>query len=240
MSDIEPPQPTASAVIVAAGSGKRFGDPHKSFVDLCGRPLVSWSLDAFQSAPSIGEIVLVVGDHTADAGSALLQSNEWPKLRLVVRGGERRQDSVTNGLAATNPESDVLVIHDGARPLVTIDLIEAIVSAAAESGACLAAVPVTDTLKEVGPDDLVVRTIPRESVWAAQTPQGFQRRILLEAVDEMRTSDLTFTDEAGLLESLGRAVAIVPSDPANIKVTTPSDLQLAEFLLTIRRERRHE
>ena len=173
------------------------------------------------------------------AGSDLLLSNEWPKLRQIVLGGLRRQDSVAHGIEATSSETEIILIHDGARPLVTPVLVEQVIASAASHGASLAGIPVTDTLKLVGPDDSILQTISRESVWAAQTPQAFQRTILMSAYQDAAAAGATFTDEAALLESVGQSVQIVPGDSSNIKVTMPADLRMAEFLLASRNERSH-
>jgi 2-C-methyl-D-erythritol 4-phosphate cytidylyltransferase len=148
----------------------------------------------------------------------------------LVTGGLRRQDSVAAGVAAVSPLSDVVLIHDGARPLATAALFDACAHEARRSGAAIVAVPVSDTLKQVA-DLTIGATVSREGLWGAQTPQGFRRDFIQGAIERTRIMDNEFTDEASLLEALGQPVRIVPGDRTNIKVTHPEDLELVDALL---------
>ncbi len=218
----------ASAVVVAAGKGTRLGDPAKTMLPLAGRPMLAWSLDHLEQAEEISEVVIVVGDHTRAAVEALVADHRWPKVRTVVVGGERRQDSVLAGLRATDPTADVVAIHDGARPLAPAALFDAAVRAARADGAAIAAAPVADTLKRVV-DLTVTSTVDRTGLWGAQTPQALRRDLLLDLFH--RVGDRDVTDEASLCEAMGVPVTIVPSDATNLKVTHPGDLVIAEALL---------
>ncbi|MFM9106980.1 MAG: 2-C-methyl-D-erythritol 4-phosphate cytidylyltransferase [Chloroflexota bacterium] len=226
---------TAAAVIVAAGRGTRLGVPAKTLLPLAGRPMLAWALDAAQSAPSVGAIVVVAGEHTLAAIRDLALGGGWPKVTAVVPGGERRQDSVLAGVAATPEDADVVAIHDGARPLATPDLWEAAIAAAREHGAAIAAVPVSDTLKRAA-DGRIAATVDRAGMWGAQTPQAFRRAVLLDIF--ARANGGEATDEARLCEDLGIPVAIVPGSPENLKVTHPGDVAMAGALLAARAGKR--
>jgi 2-C-methyl-D-erythritol 4-phosphate cytidylyltransferase len=211
----------AVALLVAAGSGERLGAGRpKAFVSLAGRPMLEWSLDALRAA-GIAEIVIAVPPgESAPAGTE------------GVPGGVTRSASVRAALAAA-PPGDV-VVHDAARPLVTPDTITATLAALADADCAIAAAPCTDTVKEAGPDRIVTATLDRSRLWAIQTPQAFRRAALeraLAAGDEVLAEA---TDDAWLVERTGGTVRVVESTPANLKVTTPHDLRIAELLLADR------
>jgi 2-C-methyl-D-erythritol 4-phosphate cytidylyltransferase len=207
----------------------------KLFANLAGRPLLARVLARFQESPLVERIVLVLSAANLERGRALAEEEGIDKLTAACEGGPRRQDSVRLGLEALGPCEWVLV-HDGARPLVTTELIERGLAAARETGAAVAAVPVADTVKLAAPDGTVERTLDRGRLWAAQTPQVFRYDLLLRAHREVTTDPSTalragFTDDAAMLETLGLPVRLYEGSPANIKVTTPEDLRLAEALL---------
>jgi 2-C-methyl-D-erythritol 4-phosphate cytidylyltransferase len=226
---------TAAAIIVAAGKGQRFGDPGKSFVPVLGKPMAGWSLQAAAAACSIDEIVLVCGEHSHAAATALLQRIRIAKSVRLVLGGARRQDSALAGIRAASGDVDVVAIHDAARPLVTSSLFDAAVAAASLYGAAIAAVPVSDTIKRVV-GDLVVETIPRDSLVNVQTPQAFRKALLLDVFAEAEKVGRSATDEASLVEAAGGVVWVVPGFPENLKVTHPADIVLVEALLRARHE----
>lgn len=218
------------AIVVAAGRGERMGGARpKAFLDLAGEPLLLHSARAFEAAPSVDAIVAVVpGEHTARADALL---RPLRKLRGVVAGGERRQDSVWEGLRqAPDGFEGVVLVHDAARPLVEIALIERVAAVARERGAALPVTAVTDTVKRVR-DGLVEGTEPRDALVAAQTPQGFLYRVLADAYKAARGDGVVVTDEAMAVERAGRAVAVVEGSPVNRKITRPEDLEWAEAAL---------
>jgi 2-C-methyl-D-erythritol 4-phosphate cytidylyltransferase len=218
------------AILVAAGQGERMraGRP-KAFVELAGRPLLVWSALAFEAAPSIDQIVVVVPREQVDLARELLRPVS--KLLGVVEGGERRQDSVEQGLRLVPRGFDGLVlVHDAARPLVREALVEAVGQAAAEVGAAVPVVPLVDTIKSLS-GGRVTGTVDRSALGAAQTPQGFRYPLLREAYDAAYRDRVTVTDEAMAVERLGRPVAAVPGAASNRKLTTPEDLAWAEDLL---------
>ena len=223
-----------TAIIAAGGRGQRFGAGQpKQLVEIGGEPILARSVRAFATHPAVAEVIVALPDDLATNPPAYLRV---PGVR-VVAGGARRQDSVANAFRAASPASDVIVIHDAARPFASADLIARTIAAASESGAALAALASRDTVKLVSgadPAEIVHRqyvreTLPRESIYLAQTPQAFRRDILAAAM--MLTEDAT--DEAALAERAGHPVRIVDGEPTNIKITAPGDLALAEAILRI-------
>ena len=214
------------AVIVAAGKGERMGEVDKLFALLGGKPLLARATQAFQKCRLVEQIVVVVSGEKEELCRRLVAGGEWSKVSNVCLGGRRRQDSVAAGLKQLN-NCHWVVIHDGARPLVTVDLIERGLEAAKETGAAIAAVPVTDTIKLAGDDRIVHQTPPRQNLWAVQTPQVFRLDIISEAYKKANDD---VTDDASLVEQLGYKVKLYPGTYDNIKITTPEDMALAEVL----------
>ena len=205
----------AIAVLVAAGRGERLGaERPKAFVMLGGKPMLQWSIDAL--APAVEHVVV-----------ALPAGADAPPGTIGAPGGEHRSQSVRNALRAA-PAGDPVVVHDAARPLITAELVaDAIAALDADHDAAIAAAPVSDTVKEVEGDE-VRRTVPREHLWAVQTPQVFRRATLERALDVSDDVLARATDDAWLVERIGGRVKVVPFPPDNIKVTSPFDLEIAE------------
>jgi 2-C-methyl-D-erythritol 4-phosphate cytidylyltransferase len=218
-------QPKVGAIIVAAGSSRRMGGIDKVFVPLGGKPALFWVLDAFEGCDSIDQIVVVVNAKNIEKCRKLVAEERWSKVSDICAGGRRRQDSVAAGLKRLN--CDWVVIHDGARPLVTKDLIERGLEAAEETGAAIAAVPVTDTIKIADDDRMVHQTPPRQNLWAVQTPQVFSVDIIARAYEQTKGE---VTDDASLVEKLGYKVKLYMGSYDNIKITNSDDLALAEAL----------
>ena len=216
-----------AAIIVAAGEGKRMGGMDKVLATLDGEPILLRATRPFQECQLIDQIVVVVSGDKEQKCRRLVTGREWAKVTDVCIGGQRRQDSVASGLQQLR-DYEWIVIHDGARPLLTIDLIERGLEAAQETGVAAAAVPVTDTIKEVNGDGLVSRTPPRQNLMAVQTPQVF-RFDLIQIAHRQDCGDVT--DDASLVENLGHRVKLYPGSYDNIKITTPADIILAEALL---------
>jgi len=222
------------AVLAAGGSGVRLGGAlPKQFLELAGRPLLAHTCERFARCPSVSGMVLVLpAEGFAEHRDRMHAWADGTKLLAVVPGGRARQDSVWNGLQAIPSALDgVVLVHDGARPLVSEALIEATAEAAARYGAAIAAVPVQDTLKEVGADDVIQRTVDRRRLYRAQTPQGFRSEILRAAFERAIADGFYGTDESALAERIGVAIHLVPGSEKNIKVTTAEDLLLAEHYL---------
>ena len=222
---------SAAAIVVAAGASRRMGRD-KLLLPVAGRALLAHTLAAFEACAVVDEVVVVLAASNAEDVLPLLGS--FAKVSRTCMGGRRRQDSVRAGLH-TIAAREFVVVHDGARPLVTPALIEAGVAAARETGAAAAAVPVVDTLKESDGHGVVRRTVPRADLWAVQTPQVFRYQVLLRAhnaaIEEV-------TDDCALVEAIGVPVKLFPGSVANLKVTTPDDLMIADAILRARKSRR--
>jgi 2-C-methyl-D-erythritol 4-phosphate cytidylyltransferase len=226
----------AVALIVAAGRGERlgFGRP-KALIPLCGRAMLEWSVDALRAVPAVTQIIVAL---PADAlGCA-------PDGTVAVAGGSVRSESVLRALGAAAGDSDpVVVVHDAARPLATPALFERALAALSESGAdaVIAALPVSDTIKEVAPGSTaVLRTLERPRLWAVQTPQVFRREALAQAMAAASAQALeAATDDAWLIEQAGGTVHVVPGEATNLKITVPADIRLAELILAERSDAAH-
>ena len=214
------------AVIVAAGSSSRMAGIDKVWALLGDRPILARVVGVFQNCVAISQIVIVLSQSNLKKGEQLVAEYGLSKVTGICQGGRRRQDSVFTGLSRLNQCSWV-VIHDGARPLVSKELIEQGLKAAGTTGAAVAAVPVSDTIKVAGEDRLVVETPPRQNLWAVQTPQVFRYDIITQAY---RQVDEDVTDDAATVEQLGYPVQLYMGSYDNIKVTTPEDLALARTL----------
>ena len=219
-------QQKAGAIIAAAGSSERMGEVDKLFAPLAGKPVLVRVIDTFQQCQSIDQIVLVVSRENLELCRQLATEQGWTKVNEVCLGGERRQDSVAAGLKQLD-HCDWVVIHDGARPLVTVELVEQGLVTARETGAAAAAIPVTDTIKLAMDDMIVQGTLPRQNLWAVQTPQVFRFDIITKAYQQMNDH---VTDSATLVERLGYKIKLYMGNYDNIKITTPDDLVIAELL----------
>ncbi len=225
-------QEQAAVVIVAAGSSRRMGGRDKLWIPLAGRLTLARTIDAFAASPLISTIVLVLNPERIEDARELCAREGWQKIGGIVAGGARRQDSVRAGLeqlAEVAPETRWVMIHDGARPLVTAAILEAGLRAAQEHLAAVAAVPVKDTIKQVQ-DGIIQSTPERSQLWAVQTPQVFAFPLIHQA-HHSEIAQEEATDDAALLERLGHAVAIFPGSYTNLKITTHEDLLIAEALL---------
>jgi 2-C-methyl-D-erythritol 4-phosphate cytidylyltransferase len=224
----------AVAVIPAAGAGVRMGGERaKQFLELDGLPLLAITLARFQAAASVESIILVVSAGEIDfCRREVVARFKLDKVQKVVAGGERRQDSVRRGIEATDGRFDLILIHDGVRPLVQTDLIERVIGVGRKHGAAIAALPTKDTVKEVDSEGIVTRTYDRRRVWLVQTPQVFRYEDIRAAHQKAAQEGWTeLTDDALLAERMGIPVAVVEGSEDNIKITTPYDLELAAFLL---------
>ncbi len=216
----------ASAIIVAAGAGTRFGEM-KQFAYLRAKPVLEWTLEKFQAHEVVDAIVLVLPDEQ-DLKHYRMR---YAKIVEIVRGGEKRQDSVWQGFRTLAPSApEVVLVHDGARPLVSAELIGRVIASARADGAAVPVLPIEDTIKEVR-EGRVAGTVDRTLLVRAQTPQGFRFDVLKKALDAARRDRFYGTDEASLVERIGLTVAAVAGDPRNIKITTPVDIPIAEALL---------
>jgi 2-C-methyl-D-erythritol 4-phosphate cytidylyltransferase len=221
----------AAVIIPAAGVGKRLpGKIAKQFLEIHGKPILFWTVGKFLALEEITAGVLVVHEDEIGRTRELFGSDQNFKKKFeIVAGGAHRQDSVYNGLVRLKEDTDIVLVHDGVRPLVSKEIILESIRVAADSGACIAAVPVKDTVKKVK-ENRVLETIPREQVWQVQTPQTFRYDILYQAHQQAKQMNFHATDEAGILEWLGIPVMVIRGDYRNIKITTHDDIAIAESL----------
>lgn len=209
------------------------GAVKKPFLQIRGKPIFLYTIERFSQIETIYEIIFVAGQteiqFLRDQWQDTLDAH---KVKKIVPGGKRRQDSVYNGLCQTGTDVEIVLIHDIVRPLVRKEHIEAVINKAKESHAAILAAPMKATVKEAGDNLCIQRTIPRNNLWMAQTPQGFKRELILKVFNQFKTTDREFTDDAEMAEEAGYRVEIVPGADDNIKITTPEDVRIAEALLT--------
>ena len=209
------------------------GAVKKPFLQIRGKPIFLYTIERFSQIETIHEIIFVAGQteiqFLRDQWQDTLDAH---KVKKIVPGGKRRQDSVYNGLCQTGTDVEIVLIHDIVRPLVRKEHIEAVINKAKESHAAILAAPMKATVKEAGDNLCIQRTIPRNNLWMAQTPQGFKRELILKVFNQFKTTDREFTDDAEMAEEAGYRVEIVPGADDNIKITTPEDVRIAEALLT--------
>jgi 2-C-methyl-D-erythritol 4-phosphate cytidylyltransferase len=220
---------TVFAIIPAAGLGKRFG-AQKQFLELAGKPLLIQTLSAFEKTVGIHGVCVVVPESEISSVRKMVADHALRKVSFIVAGGKERQDSVRLGFQ-TLPVCDVVVVHDGVRPLVTSELIQKMIDAASAFGAAIAALPVKETTKRGDAENFVTDTVDRSSLWSVQTPQAFRYDVFKKAVEKSLQENFLGTDESMLVERAGGKVKMVEGSPYNIKVTLPEDLKIAEMYL---------
>jgi len=222
-----------TAIIVAAGSSRRMGSD-KLFEIMAGKPVIAHTIDAFELADSVGEIIVVTRDDRCNEIRKLTCNQSFKKVRAIITGGERRQDSVRAGLENLRRDARYIAVHDAARPLVRPEQIERVFEQCRVHGAAALAEPVNDTLKRADIDLVVTDSVDRHQLYAMQTPQIFERAWIEEAYRDVYAKKISVTDEVSAVERLGRKVFLVPNDDFNFKITYPRDLPLAEFVLNQR------
>ena len=220
------------ALIVAAGKSERFGGVMpKQFRNVCGRPMLSWTISRFEAATAVDEIILVVAeDYLLCAGETVVDPFKFEKVTRIVSGGASRTESVFAGLKSMSPSSSFVAIHDGDRPITRAKEIDRVIECAKTNGAAVLATPVADTVKRVD-QSRIVATLNRDNLYLAETPQVFQYDMILEAHRRGADEGRQATDDAGLFEALGFEITVVESVYPNLKVTVSSDLSIVEALL---------
>ncbi len=222
-----------SAIIVAAGKGRRMNHPtRKQYLDLAGRPVLAHSVMVFDTCELIDKIFLVVPKDDIE----YCQKNIVPLMELknglnLVSGGEQRQNSVYNGLQAIDKKTDTVVVHDGVRPFIRLDELESCILGARKFGACILGIPAGDTIKYVDKSGFIEETLARDSIWLAQTPQAFKYECIMRAHEAARRDGYTGSDDATLVERLGAGVKIIAGSKNNIKITLREDLVIARAML---------
>jgi 2-C-methyl-D-erythritol 4-phosphate cytidylyltransferase len=216
-----------AAVIPVAGSGQRFESiVPKQFQRVADQPVIATTIKNLLTTRQIGQMVFAVSDENRNILEDILNSfRSTPVTFDVVEGGQTRQDSVYNAINSVKPDSDIVLVHDGVRPLVSERLISESIKAAYEHGACIPAIPVKDTIKRIR-DSKVIETVPRDELWQVQTPQTFRYNILRDIHNRARQDEYNGTDDSSLAEYYGVAVYVIPGEEMNIKITTPADLNL--------------
>lgn len=221
-----------SVIIAAAGRGKRMGAPvNKVFLPLADQPVLLHSIAAFSACSQVDDLVIVVAAEEVEQVKSMMNQFPCRKPYQIVAGGSERQYSIANALKALSPNTDIVLVHDGARPLIASETIEAAISAAREHEAAIVAVPVKDTIKTVDANGFVIATPERKTLWSIQTPQAFAYRTLCKAYSYAEQSGVLATDDAALVEQIGVRVKIVQGSYTNFKITTPEDLSFATALL---------
>lgn len=220
-------------VIVAAGRGVRLGEAQpKQFCPLKGKPIVCWTTEKFEKCQLVDDIILVVPEGMREyVKKKLLPPFKYRKIKTIAEGGKERSDSVFQGLKKVDENTDIVLIHDGVRPLISIHLIERVIQEADRYGAVSLGIPVKETLKKVDEDGLVRETVERNEIRLIQTPQGFKKDLICHVYKKAMELGWSASDDAGLVERFGYKVKIVPGEEANIKITTSLDLELTEMLL---------
>ncbi|NLK97596.1 2-C-methyl-D-erythritol 4-phosphate cytidylyltransferase [Defluviitalea saccharophila] len=225
-----------TVIIPAAGKGKRMGTQmNKQYLELGGKPIIVHTIEKFDQSPRIHEIIIVTSKEEMEYfKKEIVSKYHFNKPLKVVAGGKERQESVYNGLKNISPEAEIILIHDGARPFVSLEEIEKSVEGAREYGSCVIGVRVKDTIKICNEEGYIESTPRREGLWAVQTPQSFQTSIILEAHKKAEEDHFLGTDDATLVERLGYPIKILEGGYQNIKITTPDDLTIGEVILSKR------
>jgi 2-C-methyl-D-erythritol 4-phosphate cytidylyltransferase len=222
-------------VIPAAGHGKRMGASiNKQFIQLSGRPILAHTLSLFEASEYVTEIVIVGSEIDLQLIHELVLKQGFKKVTSITLGGKERQESVFAGVKALSPAIQRVAVHDGARPLLTLEELNRFFTEAEESSAAIMAIPVKDTIKRVDPTGKVLETPPRDALRAVQTPQVFDRELLEKAYQKAFEAEYLATDDAALVEWMGYPVQTLDGSPENIKITTPDDLDFAESILAKR------
>lgn len=231
------PEVSCCAIIVAAGNGERMKtNQNKQFVEIAGRPLVSYTLEAFEACSEVDEIIIVTKESDILLMKDIVDAFEITKAKKIITGGKTRQASVGLGLLEVPSSALIVAIHDGARPFVSPTHIENVINAAKETGGAALAVKMKDTIKLSDNQSFIIKTLDRRLIWSIQTPQCFKLDVILKAYDYAKENKLEFTDDTALLEEIGEKVLLVEGDYDNIKITTPEDIFVAERILAARGE----
>jgi 2-C-methyl-D-erythritol 4-phosphate cytidylyltransferase len=219
-----------SVIIAAAGVGKRMGG-QKQFIELSGVPIAIRSCMVFGALDLVEEIILVTHPDNIGAAQKLVKEYKLEKVKKVIGGGEERQDSVYKGLQEVSKDCEYVMVHDGARPLVSGEIVANVVAELKSSEAVVVGVPVPDTIKEIKQDSVISKTLDRKYIWSAQTPQAFKFSLITKAYEKAKADGLKATDDSFLVERFGKKVKMIAGSYDNIKITTPNDLVIAESII---------
>jgi len=222
-----------SAILVAAGDSRRMGFD-KLFATIAGRPVIAHTIDAFERADCVGEVIIAARKDRLDEIKTIVRDEDLKKLRSIIPGGKHRQDSVRAGLYHIDGKAKYVAVHDAARPLITAEQIDRVFEQCRMHAAASLAEPINDTLKYANAEFFVTGPVDRHQLYAMQTPQVFERRLIEDAYRAVYAENVSVTDEVSAVERLGRKIILVPNQDLNFKITYPGDLVLAEFVLTQR------
>lgn len=221
-------------IIAGGGKGTRFGgNQPKQFCSIAGKPILEWTLYKFNSSPLVNSIILVIPEGMQDKSREKLSLSSYKKIKAVTEGGKERMDSVYEGLKLIDEDTQIVLVHDGVRPLVSLSLIQKVIEKTQIYGAVVPGIPIKETIKEKNKENFVVKTIPREKVYLIQTPQGFKSELIKDVYREAEFRGWRASDDAGLVEKLGKPVRIILGEEKNIKITTSFDFKVAEFFLNM-------
>ncbi len=222
-----------SAIIAAGGSGLRMkSKENKLFLQIGKIPILTRTISVFEKTSLIDEIVLVVPGNEIQRVEILVKSNDFKKIKSIVEGGLQRQDSVYNGLKFLSSDSKLVAIHDGARPFLSIDILERVINKAKECGAAIVAVKAKDTIKLVDTNFSITETLDRNLLWHAQTPQVFDTKLIKQVYEWAKKNNIEATDDASLVEKFGASVYVVEGSYDNLKITTKEDILIGEAILS--------
>lgn len=225
-------KPICTAVIVAAGKGKRMGtEISKQFLPLGGKEILAHAVQKFEKAKNIRDIILVTGADSLQDVQEMAQEYGWEKIVSIVAGGKERQDSVWNGLQQVAADTEIILIHDGVRPFVTEDILNISIETALEMGGCVAGVPAKDTIKVCDGENIAIATPDRNALWQIQTPQTFRKERIVKAYEQAKEDGFVGTDDASFAEHCGYPVKVIMGSYRNIKITTKEDLIIGEAFL---------
>lgn len=225
-------KPICTAVIVAAGKGKRMGtEISKQFLPLGGKEILAHTVQKFEKAKNIRDIILVTGADSLQDVQEMAQEYGWEKIVSIVAGGKERQDSVWNGLQQVAADTEIILIHDGVRPFVTEDILNISIETALEMGGCVAGVPAKDTIKVCDGENIAIATPDRSTLWQIQTPQTFRKERIVKAYEQAEEDGFVGTDDASFAEHCGYPVKVIMGSYRNIKITTKEDLIIGEAFL---------
>ena len=222
-----------TAIVPAAGRGMRMrGDISKQYLPLAGKPILVHTLLALEQCPAIDEVILAVREkEVAHCKEEIVEKFALKKIKEIIAGGERRQDSIYNALKMIRPNCDLVLIHDSVRPFITEEIILRTIEETKLHGAVAMAIPLTDTIKQGDGEGFVKKTLNRDELWSIQTPQGFKYSLIQKAYSQAYEDGFYGTDDASLVERIEHPVKMVEGSPENIKITTPEDLIIAEAIL---------
>ena len=221
-----------SVVIVAAGSGSRMGSEiPKQFLEVSGKPILAYTIDKFDSLESVNEIVVVTRSDSIVLCGDIVKQYEYKKVKTIIEGGATRQESVYKGLCALGEDSQYVLIHDGARPLISSDAIDRCISSVIKNNACAVGVPLVDTIKYSDTGEYITKTVDRSRLWSIQTPQAFEKELIINYHKKAIEDNFSATDDCMLLEHYGEKIALVEGEYENIKITSPIDIFVMEGII---------